>query len=169
MDLDKGYDLAHAGDVEGVRNWLSARPEDINVFLRDGYNFLHVACAFGHEPLVRFLLDRMALVNVNADNLSQATPLHLAASHRDEAVADRMCRMLIDNGAELNAQQAGGQTPLHHAVGRGSVMLVRTLVEAGADPFLDDDQKRSASAVAKQLGEENQGPEIRSLLATVFA
>jgi ankyrin repeat protein len=173
MNFDVAYDMAHSGDSNGVMNWLNAhasdRRVDVNVSVRDGYSLLHVACMFGHDQLVHLLLDRMALVNLNADNTSGATPLHLAACYREEDVADRMMRMLIDNGAELNARQKGGQTPLHHAVARGSVKLVRTLIEAGADPFLEDDQRRSASALAKTLSEEDHGSEVRSVLATVFS
>jgi ankyrin repeat protein len=168
-DYEMAYDMAHSGDSSGVLNWLSAHEDNINVSVRDGYGLLHVACMFGHENLVRLLLDRMALVNLNADNASAATPLHLATSYREEAVADRVIRILVDNGAELSAKQNGGQTALHHAVARGSVLMVRTLIEAGADPFLEDDQKRSSSALAKELSEEDHGSEVRSVLATVFS
>src|SRR4051812_15288437 len=114
------YDLAHTGDIEGVNKWLERNPDDLNNYITDGFTPLHVACIFGHEALVRSLLSRGALVNLNARNKSEATALHLATAFRDEKIAQRLVLLLLDNGAELNSPQAGGQTALHHAVARGS-------------------------------------------------
>lgn len=158
------YDPAHGGDVEKVRAHLDAHPEDLNSFISDGYSLLHIACSFGHEKLVAFLLDRRALVNLNADNRSKTTPLHLAVSFRDEAIALRLTHLLMANGAELNAQQAGGQTALHHAVGRGSAELAKVLIDAGADPFLKDELGRSAMDVAKDVG----NADLQAVLKAVF-
>ena len=158
LQVEKGmiesevYGPAHEGDIEGVRQWLSAHPDHLNVMISDGYTLLHIACAFGHERLVSFLLDRMALVNVNATNSSAATPLHLAVAFRDEGVAFAIVEMLIANGAELNAKQADGTTALHHAIACQSTRLSNALIEAGADPHLKDGQNRTSSQYAKKLG-----------------
>jgi ankyrin repeat protein len=162
------YDPAHDGDVDGVLTWLRANPESINEFVGEGYGLLHVACLFGHEKLVAELLGRGALVNVNADNASRTTPLHAAVAFRDEVIADRIARQLIDNGAELNAQQLGGETPLHHAVARGSLRLTEMLVLAGADPFLKDEAGRTPSVLAQSL-EDGDASMIREALKRAFA
>ena len=146
------YDAAHSGDLEKVRVWLEQHPDRLNSEVSDGYNLLHIACAFGHPALVSFLLGRMALVNVNAANSSQATPLHLATAFRDEAVACAIAEELVANGAELNAKQADGTTPLHHAISRGAARLTARLVEAGADPHLKDAQGRTSAQLAKETG-----------------
>lgn len=143
------YDAAHAGEVDRVETWLKSNRDSLNSEIADGFNLLHIASAFGHERLVAHLLDRGALVNANATNKAGETALHLAAAHREDKVAARICDRLIANGAELNAKQIGGQTPLHHAVARGSEALIETLILAGADPFLKDDQGRSAMDVAQ--------------------
>lgn len=143
------YDAAHAGDVDQVETWLKSHRDELNTPIADGFSLLHVAAAFGHEQLVAHLLDRGALVNAEAKNKSGETPLHLAASFRDADVAARICDRLIANGAELNAKQIGGQTALHHAVGLGSAVVVDTLILAGADPFLKDDQGKSAMDLAQ--------------------
>jgi uncharacterized protein len=145
------YDPTHSGDLAAVLEWLKVHPNDLNSPIGDGYTPLHVAALFGHEPIVRELIAYGALVNVEAANASHATALHAAVCFRDENVADRIPRILIECGAELNGAQAGGVTALHHAVNRCSLKLVQTLIEAGADPFLKDDQGRSASDLAKQL------------------
>jgi uncharacterized protein len=145
------YDPAHEGDVERVEEWLKANPGAINHTIGDGFSLLHVAAMFGHTNLVTHLIGRNALLNVNAENASRSTPLHLAAAFRDEVVAERIVRELVEFGAELNSHDANGQTPLHHAVARGSKLLARTLIELGADPHLKDGQARSAMDLAKDL------------------
>lgn len=167
MKTTKAYDFAHQGDIDAIRGWLKENPDSINSYVDEGMTLLHIACMFGRENLMGYLLGRGALVNIEADNESRATPLHLAVAFRDEQVADRMIRVLINDGAELNATQSGGQTPLHHAVGRNSLKLVNTLVEAGADPFLKDLEGRSASDLAKEIQGED-GP-IRASLKKAFS
>jgi hypothetical protein len=151
MITNELYDLIHDGDSKGASSWLDRRPEDLNNDISDGYTPLHVACIFGFEPIVQHLVGRGALVNVNAQNPSKTTALHLAVGFRDETIAKRMILFLLEHGAELNAKQTGGLTPLHHAVARGSALLTDCLVMEGADPFLKDDQGRSPSDMAKEL------------------
>ena len=138
------YDAAHSGDVKEVSAWLTAHPEKLDAEISDGFTLLHVASAFGQVQLVSYLLDRNAKVNVNATNLTRATPLHLATLYINDETAARIVDRLIANGAELNAPQNGGQTALHHAVARGSKPVVETLIHAGADPMLKDNQGRCA-------------------------
>ena len=59
----------------------------------------------------------------------QSTFLHLACS---VPVAD----WLIKNGAQVNAFDAAGYTPLHRAVYKDDCELVRLLLSSGADPAL---------------------------------
>ncbi|MES2966036.1 MAG: ankyrin repeat domain-containing protein [Bdellovibrionota bacterium] len=148
------YDPAHKGDVPQVEAWLKEHQEELNHPISDGFTLLHVACMFGQRNLVTFLVGRHALVNQNAANDSKATPLHLAAAFREEVTAAAICERLIENGAELNAKDADGQTALHHAVARGSLLLVATMIEAGADPYLKDAQDRSPMDLAKELPAE---------------
>ena len=143
------YDAAHVGDVKEVEAWLTKNPSDLNSNISDGLSLLHIAAAFGQEQLVSHLLDRGALVNKNAENQTNETPLHLATLYRDDETASRVVDRLIANGAELNAPQRGGQTALHHAVARGSKPIVETLVLAGADPMLKDQMGRSPIDLAK--------------------
>jgi uncharacterized protein len=143
------YHAAHNGDVAKVEAWLNAHRDQLNAEISDGFNLLHIASAFGQEQLVAHLLDRGALVNANATNQARETSLHLATMFRDHEVAARIVDRLIANGAELNAKQVGGQTPLHHAVGRESKAVTETLIMAGADPFLKDDQGKSAMDLAQ--------------------
>lgn len=172
MNLKDLYDIVHEGDLKKVVDWIDRYPEHLNAQIRDGYTPLHVACIFGHEAIVDYLVTHYALVNVNAENPSRATPLHLAVNYRDEDAADRMAKMLIANGAELNAKQSEGLTPLHHAVARGSLKLTQTLVRSGADPFFKDDLGRSPSDLARELAQskpEAPAAEIQAILKEAFS
>lgn len=42
-------------------------------------------------------------------------------------------KLLIEKGADINAKDNDGWTPLHHAVGAGNVEVVQLLIEKGAD------------------------------------
>ncbi len=172
MTAESLYDLIHEGELTKVIEWLNRHPEYLNAPTRDGYSALHVACMFGREDIVDYLVTHYALVNLNADNASRATPLHLAVGYRDEEVADRMTKILVANGAELNAKQSDGLTPLHHAVARCSLKLVQTLIHAGADPFLKDDLGRSSMDLAKEMEQmQPEAPcrEMRALLQEAFS
>lgn len=60
---------------------------------------------------------------------NQNTPLHLAAT----AGKPRLCKVLLENGADPSARNSFGNTPLHSAVHSGSLNVVRLLLEHRAD------------------------------------
>ena len=56
--------------------------------------------------------------------------------------------LLLDRGADINAQNKRLWTPLHCAAEKGEYDVVQRLVDAGADASLEDIQKRTAWRVA---------------------
>jgi ankyrin repeat protein len=57
-------------------------------------------------------------------------------------------RLLLDAGVEVNAQPPGSHwtaTPLHTAAIQGQVVVVKLLVQRGADPTLRDGRHRSTA------------------------
>jgi cytochrome c len=78
-------------------------------------------------------IERLLASGVSANEEDpMASPLHWAALNGHIAAA----RLLVDNGASLEAQSSMLGTPLHAASRFGRDDLVRTLLEAGADPDL---------------------------------
>lgn len=73
------------------------------------------------------------------------TPLHEACRGRRFVAA----KYLIENGADVDAKDGQGFTPLILATRHGSLVIVKLLVENGADVRLSDRKFRSALWYAK--------------------
>lgn len=99
------------------------------VFSRTGERDPFLYCAIGRL---------MAVGDVNAvrEDLAGKTLLHVAASHGH----DEIVRMLIAQGAEIDARANGGITPLHFAAAGGHLGVIEILLRAGADRQVLDDQ-----------------------------
>lgn len=93
---------------------------DPNVFRKDedGAGFLEYAILESKDPRVFHALLR-AGVNPNEPTDEYGTPLHLAASKGNEAAV----RVLLQYGANVNALNADGKTPLDDARGVTDMML----------------------------------------------
>jgi cytohesin len=95
---------------------------------------LHVAAEYGHDDVVRLLLEAGAAID--SRRIEGLTPLHLAASYGRFPVVKR----LLAAGANPNSRESGGWTPLHRAASEGHENVVRLLLAQGADPRAMDHQ-----------------------------
>ncbi len=100
--------VANAMPIRNVYSYFEDSVKTRNPTLRfdDGQTPLHMAAIYGHTAVVRYLIERNALIN--AKDMSGATALHNAVrfGHLDIAT------LLIQNGADVNAQDSIGKTPL---------------------------------------------------------
>lgn len=152
--LDKVTALLEAGADVGARDGAGATPlhrarspETINALIAAGAD-VHAADDRGRTPLHPFPSGWLhhdgsrvsALVGAGADvdaqDLRGRTALHQAA----EFGFPNYITALVKAGADLELADAAGKTPLHVAwstvdlAGRRDTIVVRTLLELGADP-----------------------------------
>jgi ankyrin repeat protein len=129
---------------------------DPDAMSADGFCVLALAAAFGHNDIVRLLLDRGANPNAVSPALGQVPVLQSAVFGRNaEAV-----RMLVEARADPNGRQGGGFTALMGAAQNGDPDMVKYLLAHGADPLLRSDEGKLAADYANT-------DEIRALVSRV--
>jgi hypothetical protein len=113
-----------------TRTCIHLQPIMMNVkFGRLGKTQLHNCAKNGLTSSVKRLLS-IRNINVNVkDDVSGHTPLHYATNNGHIEIT----RLLLENGAEVNAKSNSGCTPLHWAAIIGHVDILHLLVENGAN------------------------------------
>jgi ankyrin repeat protein len=132
---------AREGQVEVVRQLLALKLSP-NTESADGYSPLLMALHWEHPEIVSILLGAGADPNYNAHYWEY--PLTEAA----QAGSQPTINSLLRRGARINAA-AGGRTALHEAVMYRNYEAVQTLLEAGADPSIKDEDGKSPVEMAK--------------------
>ncbi len=112
---------------------------------------LMVAALRGQAELCRKLLARGAQVNRKG-----WTALHYAAT----TDVPELIALLLDRHAYIDAESPNRTTPLMMAARYGSYRGFRVLLEAGADPTLQNDQGLSAADFARAADRERVAKEV---------
>ena len=127
-------------------------------WIYSGDTALHLAAAGYRVELVRLLLAAGADPN-SRTNHRQSGPLHYAADgyitgpvwNAKRQVKTIQC--LLDAGADINAQDKNGATPLHRAVRTRCAAAVKCLLESGSDATL----KNKPGSTPFHLAVQNTG------------
>lgn len=133
---------ARAGSVEAVSMLLAAGADPNGTEPLEQQAALMWAVAEGHLDVARVLLDAGADPDLQA-RISELTerknadfpsggfaPLHWAARNGDEA----MIRLLLGKGANINARNGDGSTPMMLAIVNDRFDIAAKLLELDADP-----------------------------------
>ncbi|CAM3726516.1 Ankyrin [Deinococcus saxicola] len=151
------FEAAAIGEPGRVRELLDADSALLNAVSHDGFSPLGLASFFGQEEVAALLLTRGADANTVSQNAMRVQPLHSAMGGNHTHLA----RKLLEAGADVNAVQNGGFTPLMGAAQNGNAELVRLLLLHGAVPGTVNEDGLSAADLAQ---EESHG-EVQILLA----
>ncbi len=131
---------------------------DVNSFTDDGVPLLCVACRNDNMEQLQWLLSHGADINIISKDRGY-TPVMDAVWRKNLKMVD----ILIKKGANLNVMSSDGQSILVLAVGNGNSLIVKLLLENGADPDVKDSMGMSARGYAKLFRNE----ELMKLMETV--
>ncbi len=151
------FEAAAIGRLDVVKRELEEYPEDLNENGRDGFTPLQLACFFGQEEIVSFLIVQEAEINAKAKNPTQLQAIHAAAANGNLNIL----RQLLENGADANARQQKGFTPLHTAADNNSPDMAQLLIQFGADPTIADDSDQTPAHLAQEKGYDQLLPILK--------
>jgi len=115
---------AKKGHEAAVEILLNQEGIDINAVDKDDQTALHGAAYNGHEAVVQELVQHDD-IRIDAKTKYQHTPLHLAAKEGHSSVV----AVLLQSGANINAQDQDLQTPLQWAARNGHKAVVQELLQ----------------------------------------
>jgi ankyrin repeat protein len=124
------YYAAQFGFRDLTAHILTEHPEDVRAKGGDRVTPLHASASYGHVDVSLLLIDHFP----NLDILGRfyQTPL-LLMLWRNELKGDiEIGERLLDRGADVNARDNDGWTPLYLAASYGRLEFARMLLENGA-------------------------------------
>jgi uncharacterized protein len=125
------FEAAALGDVERLRAILEEDTDAARAWSQDGFTALHYAAYFDGPDAAGVLIDHGAdieAVSTNEEFAPEARPLHSAVA----AARGDVVEVLLHAGADPNARQHGGFTPLMAAEQTGNLELAEVLIRHGA-------------------------------------
>jgi ankyrin repeat protein len=135
IELQNGETLLHWAcqfdKVQFVAEILKVPGIDVNKQDDNGFTPLYMACIKGNVAIVSILL-LCANINPNVPRYNGMTPLHAACTYGNITTIE----MLLKSGANPNARDLKGRTPLRSALFAWNPMeMLRTLLKfPGVDP-----------------------------------
>ena len=143
---------ALAGEHFQTADLLRHNGADVDVRGQYGAYPLHAAAYSGNLEVVRKLI-KYDPAYIDARDEYGWTPLLMASEGRNSKDGS-VVRLLLEHGADINAQTQSGRTPLHEASYCGALEVVRLLLERGADVEAKDEDGETALQEAAERGHD---------------
>jgi ankyrin repeat protein len=174
------FEAARVNNLSEVRRLFSVGA-DVNAKFSNGWTTLIVASLNGHLPVVKELLEHGA--DIEATTIFGSTALHLAGSRGHVAVVNELMSPNDSNGAtttalgkrksrggaNIEAKDRFGVTPLHEAAAMGHLPVVKALVCGGADILATNDKGHIPIHFAVSYGFYGHSAVIKYLLQHIYA
>lgn len=140
------FDAIETGDYDKTKKILLS-DGNVNATNPSGSCLAHIAVRTANYDMLELIMAFRPNVEVHErKEIGGSTPLHIASLIGNE----KMCRLLLLNGASPTAKDATGSTPLHIAARNGFKDVANALVEAA-------DKQGAALVDDKPLGEMLDG------------
>ena len=127
---DDLIDAIAAGDMPVVKELLAVKAQVDVAANENGCRGLHLACHKGNRKMLQYLLTLKPDLEVTT-HLLQLTPLHCAVN----AKATACVKLLLESGADFEAQTDTGERALHIAIQRMDLPTLKVLIDAGVDKY----------------------------------
>ncbi|XP_036409756.1 ankyrin repeat domain-containing protein 26-like [Megalops cyprinoides] len=121
QDIGKLHRAAFNGDLAKIKRY--AKKYDLNQVDKENRTALHIACAYGHSNIVRFLVENGAKLDL-CDKQGRS-PLMKAVQCQKESCA----AILLKSGADPNLRDVDGNTALHLAAWTPRVSMAELLLQ----------------------------------------
>ena len=151
--------LSYLGDIDELR--ISDNFAALALIDEYGRTVLHYASQFGHR--IVYAYTKLIRI-INAHDYDGRTALHLACIPADSTFSnaygfailqtedfERACKILVENGANINSQDSEDRTALHYAAMHNQD-LVPVLISLNANVFAIDENGKAPLDYAFQLG-----------------
>ncbi|MGB6064909.1 MAG: ankyrin repeat domain-containing protein [Desulfomonilaceae bacterium] len=153
---------ANNGHLE-IAGLLLENHANVNIRDRNWRTPLLDAASDGNIAMMRLLLSKGADVN-SADKAEGATALIMIMRHKRASFID-IANVLVENGADVNAQGRDGYTALHAAAIAGNNVAVKFLLDHGADPYIEGMNGRIPYLVALSRGHRDTAELIQKWMS----
>ncbi len=145
------FEAAATGNEVQLQSILTKDASAALAFSGDGWTALHLAAAFGTPLSAGTLIFRGARVDAVSQNAQRNQPLHAAlALSRNPSTIE----LLLAHGADANATQTGGYTPIFSAATSNRKDLAELLIVHGANAQHANEEGKTAAVFARERGYE---------------
>ncbi|GJQ80575.1 hypothetical protein Trydic_g19979 [Trypoxylus dichotomus] len=115
--------------LEIIDYLVQEKKVDVNKCIRNGFSPLYIVAHHGFEDVVKSLIKYGANIN----RLENGFTVLFSLVFSTKPSSYEMVRILLENGADINAKASSGFTPLHIAAISGRLDMFTLLYEKGAD------------------------------------